>query len=163
MRSHKTCSPVKGNARGHTLWELVLALSISSIITVSGTAILQDLLRVHRQAERASASELKLQYWVADIQSAMDSRNMNPFSNLPWLTIHAEEGNQWYPLNQIEIQIIDVDQIRQWAWEPPENARVLSNRSTGEYYQGELPDSLILRFPDSDIPRYHDGIAIEGI
>ena len=148
---------------GQVLWELLIVLSISSFLSVSGFHLLNKLLLTGQHHLKQGSECTHYQSLFDALQNSFDHRYTNPFAKDPWLILDVESGNEWYRLKQLEIIKIEKGEIVRWNWEGPSSAKVHINKASKAYYPGDLPSGLIIKFPESTLSFFRDGIAIAGI
>ena len=148
---------------GQILWELLLIVFISTQVCAGGFQLLHFILSRQRQNLERMARETAYQDTLSGLQLAFDQRYANPFSSEPWLSIQTGPGDDWFTLESLTIVIVRNDEIVDWKWEGPARFSILVNRMGEEFHAGEFPEGLRIRFADSTLNEFSDGIAIEGI
>lgn len=148
---------------GHALIELLLVMSLSGVLTATGMHLLHGLMRRQQMNTYNQAQAVSYRAMIDSLQGAYDRCCRNPFSREPWLWLETGEGNGWYPLQRLELLVIENNEVARWQWEAPERALILVNYPTGHFASDAVSPSLRIKFPESSIPVFREGIAIEGI
>jgi len=148
---------------GQILWELLLVLFISTQVCAGGFQLLHLILNRQQQNLDRMARKTVYQDTFSGLQLAFDQRYVNPFSSEPWLSMKTGPGDDWFPLESLTIVIVRNDVIVDWEWEGPARFPILVNRMGNDFLAGEFPEGLKIRFADSALNEFRDGIAIEGI
>lgn len=139
------------------------ALILANVLIVTGLHLLQALIRRHQVNKAMDSQSVVLLSSIDQLQAAIDKRYLNPFSREPWLRLETGEGNDWYPLERLEVLIIENNQLINWCWPAPDRLRILTNIPTSSYQSHEWPLSLRFKFPNAEITGIGELIAIEGI
>ncbi len=155
--------PAKAGKRGHTLLELLLVIVLSGIITAACGYMLQALLARHRANSASTAETRRYHLLVTSLQFAYEQRCQDPFSNEPWMRIETAEGDNWFPLKELELTVVENNNRVKWQWDAPGLVDVMTNIPTRAFSGHERPHSLRFKFPGSSLPVLREGIAIEGI
>lgn len=145
---------------GHSLWELLLVMSLSSFISVTGLHLLHKILHSRQLNLDRRIEYAQYQSMMESLQDAVDRRYLNPFSNDAWLVIESGEGEGWFPLRRLQILTLNNGAIIKWEWEAVDTRQVYINSGSKTFLSAERPSSLKLRFPESRIRQFRDGIAI---
>ncbi len=149
--------------QGQILLEVMALLMITSFVSLSGFHLAGRILAGLEDQIEKERDYLYYQQLTDAFQNAFDSRYINPFSEEPWLVLDTDPGEKWFRLNSLKITIINDANPRLWEWENPWNETIFINHGKMNYESHQRPKGIQIRFPDSILPHFREGIAIEGI
>ncbi len=147
---------------GQIMLEVLALLMITSFLSIAGFHLAGRILEEMMDQIESEKDFLHHQQLVSDLQAAFVGRYINPFSEEPWLILDTDPGKNWYRLISLKIAVIDDSNPRLWEWKIPQDEPIYINQVKSIYHSDQRPIQIQIRFPDSVLPHFREGVAIQG-
>jgi hypothetical protein len=148
--------------------EVLAALAITALVSLSGMRGIALLLERHQQAAAAQIERAAVERLQSQLQGAWDRRCAHAFQDGAWLRISGLPTEQGLELAALEMRVFgDAGRVEVWRLPAPAiDGSILltgADAMAGEWPGGRVPRALHFRFPGATDRVARAGFAIRAI